>query len=366
MNWRGILGIYAGLAIVLAGAWFWVQSSALWALGVVAAGVAVAAFGVAYLVMKRRGPRPKGDAKPARTPRAARSPRVSAAEVEEADSVAKTRMAAIAGRATGRSAVAEWDSEAANGAEPENKADAPAFTAPGQPAESLEITDAAEAAAGDAADLTGTRAWSATLGGVMLPGPITPAQPIHPESEIDVTAVPEVPEVQSMASPDADSFAPAPIVTPEPDLIAEAPSGTAAAAGGEAETDDALTDWEATEPAEDRTPVALDTLAGFPWTPRFIGIWAREVRFACPDDLRGAVVHWQRWADGQPAASPVIEEVVAEFNAMLDVWRECGAEIPGLSSDGWTAGQLMAEAAEDANLAALLPDVLRVRCVADH
>jgi hypothetical protein len=75
--------------------------------------------------------------------------------------------------------------------------------------------------------------------------------------------------------------------------------------------------------------------------------------------LRDAVIHWQRWADAQVAATPVIEEAAAEFNAMLDVWRAGGAQVPGLSSDGWTAGQLAVEAGEDAALAALLPKVLR-------
>jgi hypothetical protein len=56
--------------------------------------------------------------------------------------------------------------------------------------------------------------------------------------------------------------------------------------------------------------------------------------------------------------------VAAEFNAMLDVWRKGGADVLGLSSDDWTAGQLAAEAGEDAALAAVLPEVLRAPSVA--
>jgi hypothetical protein len=112
---------------------------------------------------------------------------------------------------------------------------------------------------------------------------------------------------------------------------------------------------------EDAPVVALDTLPGFPWTARFIGLWAREVRYACPDDLRGAVGHWQRWADEQSAGTPLIEEAADEFKAMLSAWRECGAGVPGLASDDPVARQLVDEAAEDVALAGLLPSLLRVR-----
>ncbi len=423
MNWRGILGIYAGLAIVLAGGWFWVQSSALWALGVVAAGLAVAALSVAQIIIKRRGPRTpaEGKAKAIRMPRAARNKVESSADFEEANSVAKARMALIAGRAAGRLATVEWNAatpeiESVEGVDVVDAVVSPVFLAVTEevaPFETVAVDAADEPATMDhpisggedadgygqadtvvssaAGDLTGMRAWSATLSAVLLPGP-TGQAPSAIDQVCDADTGPDVSEnvadepSEGSAGHGEDDGAPAVVVESEAIAEAEAeirhdcalaPPFEEAASEPIVAADSATlrdaevaletgpevheTETEAlvTEELGDLGPMALDKLPGFPWTARFIGIWAREVRFACPDDLRGAVIHWQRWADGQPTEMPVIEEAAAEFNAMLDVWRECGAEVPGLSSDDWTASQLAGEAAEDLALAALLPPVLR-------
>ena len=234
----------------------------------------------------------------------------------------------------------------------------------------------------DAPDLTATPLWSETLGAPLVSKRIvSEALALEPESEVEIASAIErevdaEPKLVSVAGNVAEttltsekeiSAALLP-QTPNPAVAHEAVSGAQAEATFEAEPASYEADPVAlvVRKSEKSGPVALDSLPGFPWTARFIGIWAREVRFACPDVLRGAVIHWQRWADGQAAGSPVIEEVAAEFNAMLDVWRAGGAEVLGLSSDDWTAGQLAAEASEDAALAALLPEVLRAPSVAAY
>lgn len=406
MNWRGILGIYAGLAIVLAGGWFWLQSGALWALGLVVAGLVVAALGVAYIVIKRRGPRPAKTkaAKSPKAPRAARTKTVSDAEDDEANSVAKARMAMIAERAARLAVVNDEPAENVESVESiesianvdqsgsvdhvapvevaplsnplamyadvmkpvvvsEAPVQAEAAAAPlvdeVQPLDPQTLPPGAEASG--VPDLTGTRVWSATLD-----APLVTKRIVTP----DVAAEPDPVETATPAA--ARSWPPDPEPTPEWG------SGGAAATVVDAEPaayePEAAPEPEAPAAPEPvamvavaRTgfgPTALDSLPGFPWTARFIGIWAREVRFACPEPLRDAVVHWQRWADGQDARSPLIEEAAAEFNAMLDVWRESGEDVLGISSDDWTAEQLAAEASEDAALAALLPEVLRAQSVA--
>jgi hypothetical protein len=412
MNWRGILGIYAGLAIVLSGAWFWVQSSALWALGVVAAGLVVAAVSVTQIVMKLRGPRSTGSksAKGIKPARAARGKVASNAEDAQTDSVAKARMAMIAERATGRSSVNDALAKAyknGNGVEYAETGQVPDFiegdaAGPSSDANSDEPTPSDANAIGladaaprldaveispapaplDVPDLTATPLWSETLGAPLVSKRIvSEALALEPESEVEIASAIErevdaEPKLVSVAGDLAEttftsekeiSAALLP-QTPNPAVAHEAVFGAQAEATFEAEPASYEADPVAlvARKSEKSGPVALDSLPGFPWTARFIGIWAREVRFACPDDLRGAVIHWQRWADGQAAGSPVIEEVAAEFNAMLDVWRAGGAEVLGLSSDDWTAGQLAAEASEDAALAALLPEVLRAPSVAAY
>lgn len=108
-------------------------------------------------------------------------------------------------------------------------------------------------------------------------------------------------------------------------------------------------------------PVALDELPGFPWTARFIGLWTRETASSCPDDLRDAMAHWQRWADTQPSGAPIPEEASNELKAMLALWRESGEPVPGLSSDDAVVDRLVEEADYDPDLAALLPEVMRAR-----
>jgi len=253
-----------------------------------------------------------------------------------------------------------------------------------------DVPEQADAVVSSAAgDLTGMRAWSATLSAVLLPGP-TGQTPSAIDQVSDAEISREVSDdVADETFEDSEGYfgedrapavvadsaaiveaelahdsAPAPLLevsTSEPivEMVSEIFPEAAVSLETGPKVDETQVEALVAKEREDLGPVALDKLPGFPWTARFIGIWAREVRFACPDDLRGAVIHWQRWADGQPTAMPVIEEAAAEFNAMLDVWRECGAEVPGLSSDDWTASQLAGEAAEDAALAALLPPVLR-------
>ena len=439
MNWRGISGIYAGLAIVLASAWFWVQSSALWALGVVALGLVVAGLGVAHIVLKRRGPRSPASkaAKRFNIPRAARGAVMSSADDAEADSVAKSRMAMIAGRANGRAAMSEElvedvgdlenveeeahvenvDSFGHAETEPvrqlaEGELDVLSPDVVGElpvlpEAGDIQQVDVAECPVPvesapvpehlpehlDVPDLTGTREWSAAIGAPVGSKPVV-SEALVVEPGNDVEIVPDIePDAESGAEPEilaevdlgplaatdagdglttalgsADGTVPndteqpwTPDPRPVPGTVPELAADMASAAEPAAHEPDAV--MMVAPELEDFGPVALESLPGFPWTARFIGIWAREVRFACPDDLRGAVIHWQRWADGQPAGTPLIEEAAEEFKAMLDVWRECGAEVPGLSSDGWTAGQLSAEAGEDATLAALLPRMLRTPSV---
>jgi len=418
MNWRAILGIYAGLAIVLSGGWFWVQSSALWALGVVAVGVVVAALGVTQIVMKLWGARSTGSkkAKSIKPARAARGKAVSNAEDTEADSVAKARMAMIAERATGRVSVNDRLAKAFRNGEdvehavtrqvpyfiegdaavPSSEAisDEPApFNANGlsladaaPPLDAVEMSPMPEPLPEplpellDAPDLTATPAWSETLGAPFVSKHVvSEALAIEPEREVSIASTIER-EVDTEArlvsveavmaettlNPEEEIFAALQQRTPDPEVAHEAVSGAQAEARFEAAPATYGADQIAlvARKPEKSGPVALNSLPGFPWTARFIGIWAREVRFACPDDLRSAVIHWQRWADGQAAEAPVIEEVAAEFNAMLDVWRKGGADVLGLSSDDWTAGQLAAEAGEDAALAAVLPEVLRAPSVA--
>lgn len=329
MNWRGISGIYAGLGVVIGGAWLWVQYSSVWALLAIGGGLLLAAASVAHILRVRRGPRP---AKPAGAPKIWQRKAAPVAD-GEADAIAKARMAAIASRTTGRPAVME--------------------PSPVEP-------------------------FSAPVLDPVLPVAGLELEPVPAGAESVDPAISLVVETGSLEGP-ADDMSES--VAPDPVAVFEAdrPFSTEAAAADTAviaafdeagampdvpaaqSEEVAQTIVEIASEAPESPVVALDGLPGFPWTARFIGLWAREVRYACPDDLRGAIGHWQRWADGQSAGAPLIEEAANEFKAMLSAWRECGAGVPGLASDEAVARQLAEEAAEDADLAALLPAVFRVR-----
>jgi hypothetical protein len=317
MNWRGISGIYAGLAVVLGGAWLWVQFASVWALGAVGGGLVLAAASVAHIVIARRGPRP---AKVAKAPRVWRSKAAPVAN-DEADAIARTRMAAIAGRTTGRVVFAD----------PE----------PVQPL--AEIGPEAELAEPDLIESA-------------LPEPVDSVDEDPPLAEPEPESIVEVPDAIEAdgGSVDVIDADPSPVMAvDEPIRSFDAPDAALA-------EDEASIIADIASDTQEAPVVALDNLPGFPWTARFIGLWAREVRYACPDDLRGAVGHWQRWADAQAAGTPLVEEAAEEFKAMLSAWRECGAGVPGLASDDAVARQLAEEAEQDAGLAEFLPPVLRV------
>ncbi len=98
---------------------------------------------------------------------------------------------------------------------------------------------------------------------------------------------------------------------------------------------------------------------GFPWVPRFIGIWARESLGDAPDDLRELVAHWIRWADSRPDGEPIVAEAAEEFALLIDNWP--WDEIGGASAEEafrHVARRLVAEGDEEPGLAAMLPDVV--------
>jgi hypothetical protein len=335
MNWRGISGIYAGLAVVLGGAWLWMNYASVWALLAVGGGFVLAAASVTHIVLARRGPRP---AQPAKASKVWQRKAAPVAD-DEADAIAKSRMAAIAGRTTGRTVRFEPEPEPVLAAAEVEPDALPAEPDPGEGAmaepvgalfEPVSSTDEAESDEASKVE-PGIDALSAVVTDEALVDDTHEALADEIVSDLNEVAAVEEPVLSSDAC--------------EPPV----PEDTAH------DTVDIVPD------EEDAPVVALDTLPGFPWTARFIGLWAREVRYACPDDLRGAVGHWQRWADEQSAGTPLIEEAADEFKAMLSAWRECGADVPGLASDDPVARQLVDEAAEDVALAALLPTVLRVR-----
>jgi len=260
----------------------------------------------------RRGPRPPKAAKASKSWQRQSTPVAD----DEADAVARARMAAIAGRATGRPAVAE----------------------PIQVGPVAEIDPNAAVAEADLADSALSEVVDEHVGDEIVHSEPEPEP--EPELVMSDTADTDV----AKANSDLDTSGQE---TDEPLAVVE-----------EAPIEVSVASDELESPV-----VALDTLPGFPWTARFIGLWAREVRYACPDDLRGAIGHWQRWADTQTPGVPLIEEAAAEFTAMLSAWRECGAGVPGLASDDSVVRQLVEEASDDAALAALLPSALRARSV---
>jgi hypothetical protein len=363
MNWRGISGIYAGLAVVLGGAWLWVQYASVWALVAIGGGLLLAAASLVHIVRAGRGPRP---AKATKAPRAWQRKAAPVAD-NEADQIARARMAAIAGRTTGRpivvepeavQPVADFDVDAVALREPDEvvtteaaiseTVDDPVGTLPPHDIAVLEFQPEPES--------------EPVLEAEQVPEPRPVVECVDPEPSQDPVAI-DAAAADTETDVDSDSDGPdeADQVNPEPVATEEVTAALPVAADTMAAWDGnhATTDIAADEP--EPPVVALDDLPGFPWTARFIGLWAREVRYACPDDLRGAVGHWQRWADEQSAGTPLVEEAADEFKAMLSAWRECGAEVPGLASDDPVSRKLVDEAAEDVALAALLPAVLRVR-----
>ncbi len=308
MNWRGIFGIYAGFAAVLAGAWLWLRLGSVWGLGVIGAGLVLAMASVVQIVRARRGPRP---AKPAKVAKAVNRKEAALLE-DEAEAIAKSRLAAIAGRTTGR-VVSVEPVEAAEVFEPD--ALIPVVEADGdlsdpvvgEVAETSPEPHGPESVEGPSSDLAALRNAETGFDKLGQTGRHTADVELD---EIDATETP----------PTAD-----PAVVDLPDTRI----------------------------------VALEALPGFPWTARFIGLWTREVTSSCPDELRDAVSHWQRWADTQASGTPIPEEASEEFQAMLAVWRDGGGDVPGLASDDAVAVRLVEEADYDAALAALLPPVLR-------
>ncbi|UVO52945.1 hypothetical protein [Sphingomonas sp. SUN039] len=389
MNWRGISGIYAGFALVLGGAWLWMQQGSVWGLAVAGAGVVLAGASVVSIVLARRGPRPEKAAKPAKAVRG----KAAVVPDTEADSIAKSRLAALAGRTSGRPVAVEPVELVVP---EENQTDLPEAsmteaveTSPGIDTPEL-VEDAADAALpaadaergfdepGDVAvetaesDLSSESvaepmdAWPEADLPEPVEGAFSPALPVA-ESE------PGLDEVDQVEIEATDSEIPDELVAETHEAAQEADLPIAEAGQGFDELSQVAVEGADADPGEpgfdeishveveatDSPAVALDRLPGFPWTARFIGLWSRDVRYACPDDLRGAVAHWQRWADTQASGAPIPEEASEEFQAMLAVWRECGADVPGLSSDDGVAVQLAEEAEYDAALAGLLPRVLR-------
>jgi hypothetical protein len=349
MNWRGIFGIYAGFAVVFGGGWLWMRGGATWTLGIVALGVAVALASVVQIVLARRGPRPAKAPKVAKLSKA-NAAAAAVADADDMDAAVRARMAAIAGRSSGRSAVevpaAEVEVEAAvedflvepvqpEAAEIEHVVEDVAISPESDEHEVLK-EEPAEPVAED-----GSHSWNDLA-------------PAAAETECQEEAAPT--EVE--AALDGDESDALPIET----------------VAAEIEPDDVDTDGSVLEPVaaieiEEPAPVpveteseavaepllSLDRQPGFPWTARYIALWAQEVRDSSPEPFRDAVAHWQRWAVQQNAGTPLIEEAGEEFRAMIAVWREEVGEVPELTARDWPVRQLYREAEEDEALAALLP-----------
>lgn len=143
-------------------------------------------------------------------------------------------------------------------------------------------------------------------------------------------------------------------------VAAEAPSGDCPEPPPPAQSDIFADATPAPSPESEIGAAALRHEPGFPWAPRFIGIWAREVLGDAPDDLRGLVSHWIRWADSRPDGEPIVEEAAGEFALLVDNWP--WDELPGSDANATfaiVASRLVEESADDPALAAILPQAVR-------
>jgi hypothetical protein len=98
---------------------------------------------------------------------------------------------------------------------------------------------------------------------------------------------------------------------------------------------------------------------GFPWTPRYIGLWARWVfqlryQFACPDHLKPAVAALRDWADAAPAGAMAPAKAL-EFVVFASTHCLSPAAI---DPRGRILQQVVCEAGADPALAACLPDIV--------
>jgi hypothetical protein len=356
MNWRGIFGIYAGFAVVLGGGWLWMRTGAVWTLAIIGLGIALAIASVVQIVLARRGPRPVKEPKPGKWIKAKDA---SVADTDEMDTAVRARMAAIAGRSSGRSVV-----------------DAPFAEAEVSVADEAFEPDAVQVETVDLADDIDEAG--------MLP---------EPEDHEVVAEVPTESATETAADTDDDpasvdwedsavddapgegalegrhDVSPSEFLAGHDDNAEPLPIDAAATAWVEVDAaDEHVEPVTASDPEESALasvgpvpdPVLpLDRQPGFPWTARYIALWAQEVRENCPEDFRDAVAHWQRWAVQQSAATPLVEEAAEEFRAMIDVWRADFGDVPELAASDWPMRQLYREAEDDAGLAALLPVLTR-------
>ena len=98
---------------------------------------------------------------------------------------------------------------------------------------------------------------------------------------------------------------------------------------------------------------------GFPWTPRYIALWARWMllhgfKSTYEVGLHRAVLQWREWADSASSA-PLGKAKADEFAAFLTEQRLDLAEI---DPSGRILQQLVSEAGSDPMLAASLPGAL--------
>jgi hypothetical protein len=359
MNWRGIFGIYAGFAVVLGGGWLWMRTGAVWTFAIIGLGIAIAIASVVQIVLARRGPRPAKEAKPGKTSKAKAA---LAADADEMDAAVRVRMAAIAGRSSGRS-VAE-----APLAEAEMPVADEAFESDSVQSETVDLANDI-----DEADVLSEPDEHEIVAEVPEPETeIAVDAEDDPEPvDFDVSEIHDAPtgavlEAWHDASPHevVDGNAGDPDPVPSDALVTE---------GGEGDAEEQEVEHVAAiDPEEPAVATAypkpdvvteavlsLDRQPGFPWTARYIALWAQEVRENCPDDFRDAVAHWQRWAVQQSAAAPLVEEAAEEFRAMIDVWRADLGNVPELAASDWPMRQLYREADDDEGLAALLPVLTR-------
>lgn len=123
------------------------------------------------------------------------------------------------------------------------------------------------------------------------------------------------------------------------------------------------------EIASRRLPTLAEVLAspGFPWTPRYIGLWARwmllrGLRSTYRVELHRAVIQWRDWADSA-GSDPLYRTKADEFAAFL---AEQQLDLAEIDPSGRILRQLVSEAGGDPMLAASLPDALYDFAAEDH
>jgi hypothetical protein len=101
-----------------------------------------------------------------------------------------------------------------------------------------------------------------------------------------------------------------------------------------------------------KAPASVD-IPGFPWAPRYVGLWARRA-IALKAHVEEAT-EWRDWADEQPDGAPVDPD---RAQAFIEFVRSSdGGALQSATRDKAVC-QLVREAGGNAALAALLPDTL--------